>query len=153
METSKEFARAIKSHYDIKSDYALAKMLNVTRQAMSKHKTGDSHYFSEDTGYRIAELLGLDAGYVLACLAAERSKDIKVKKVWERLAELTRVAIVAPVLFAVTLAGSALVTSPAAQARSDVYYVKSLRKWWRRLLEAVTRPQGSAWPMSQAGVV
>ncbi len=124
METSKDFARAIKARYSIESDYALAKLLGLSRSAISEHRTGKSKSFGEETGFRIAELLDLDAGHVLACLAAERSKDIKVKKVWQRLAELTRVAIIAPLLFAVTLAGSALVTSPAAQARSDVYYVK-----------------------------
>lgn len=114
MENSAGFARAIKVRHDIKSDYALAKLLGITRSGISSHTTGRRSVFSDEVGYRIAELLDLDAGYVLSCLAAERSKDIKVKKVWQRLAELTRVAIIAPVLFAVTLAGSPLVTpSPA----------------------------------------
>ena len=124
METSKDFTSAIKARYGIESDYQLAKLLGITRSAMSKYRTGVCHVFGEDIGYRIAELLDLDAGYVLSCLAAERSKDIKVKKVWQRLAELTRVAIIAPVLFAVTLAGSPLITPSPAVSAMFVYYVK-----------------------------
>ncbi|HJX19108.1 MAG TPA: helix-turn-helix transcriptional regulator [Acidiferrobacterales bacterium] len=153
METSGDFVRAIRARYGITSDYQLAKTLRITRSAMSKYKTGVCHVFSEETGFRIAELLDLDAGHVLACLAAERSKDIKVKKVWERLAELTRVAIVAPVLFAVTLAGSALVTSPAARAaEAGLCILCQVARRWRQRLAAVTR-RLSCRSVSQAGVV
>lgn len=144
METSKDFARSIKIRYNITSDYALAKLLGITRSTMSLHKTGNVKSFGEDTGFRIAELLDLDAGYVLSCLAAERSKDAKVKKVWERLAALTRVAVLLPAVLAVTiLAGSPDVTAHA----TSVYYVKLLR-WLARLL-GVTAPRGTTSNVTQ----
>lgn len=124
METSKDFTSAIKARYSIESDYALAKLLHLQASTLSAHKSGRAKTFGEDTGFRIAELLDLPAEYVLSCLAAERSKDIKVKEVWRRLAELTRVAIIAPALFAVTLAGSSFVTPSPASYANSVYYVK-----------------------------
>ncbi len=117
METSADFIRAIRTRYSITSDYQLAKILGITRSAMSKYRTGICHVFGEEIGYRIAELLELPKEYVLSCLAAERSKDKKVKKVWERIAELTRVAVVA---LAVTFAGSGIVTPTPAHAAGGV---------------------------------
>lgn len=133
METSKDFARAIKARYNIESDYALAKTLHLRSSTMSAHKSGRAKTFGEDTGYRIAELLDLPAEYVLSCLAAERSKDIKVKKVWQRIAELTRVAVLAPALLAVTFAGSALVTPSPIVAKLHCILCQVARRWLRRL--------------------
>ena len=142
METSRNFERAIVARYNLTSDYQLAKLLGVKPSTISAHRTGDAKTFGEEIGYRIAELLDLPAEYVLSCLAAERSKDVKIKKVWARIADLTRVAVFA----AVTLASSSFVTPPAQAAGAGLCILcKIIRQWLRR----VTQLLGSAWPMSQ----
>lgn len=118
MHTSAEFAREIRARYKIESDYALAKLLRVTRQTMSAHKHGDAKTFGEETGTRIAELLGLDEGYVLACLAAERARSETARAAWTRLAARARVAAFALVAMGVTLIGIA--TPPPAAAAAHV---------------------------------
>lgn len=154
METSRDFERAIRARYSITSDYQLAKLFGVKPATISAHRTGDAKTYGEQIGYRIAELLDLDAGYVLACLAAERSKDAKVKKVWERLAELTRVAVLLPAAFAVTLTlghqADDVTPSPAGGLFGSVYYVKLLAAWLRRRLAAVTYRDPA---MSQGGAL
>lgn len=67
------------------SDYELAKRLQLTRSAVSKLRTGKA-FLGEETAVKIAELVGLDAGYVLSCIAAERAKRTAVKKAWSRAA-------------------------------------------------------------------
>ena len=91
METMSSFVQKLKARYVVSSDYGMAKLLGLTRQAMSAHKNGRSKNFSESTAYRIAELLNMDPAYVIACLAAERSKDKRVAEAWRRIVELVRV--------------------------------------------------------------
>lgn len=84
---------------------------------------------------KIAELLEYDPAYVMACMAAERSKDAKVKKTWEWTAHhlgglaaaLALVAILPTINlsdddFNIAFAG---IAAPEAWA-GTVYYVKSL---------------------------
>jgi len=94
MKTSNDFVRAIRARHNVLSDYALAKLLGITRSAVSEHKLGLSKAFGDQTGYRIAELLDLDPGYVLASLAAERAKTPEVKRVWQRMARAAGTAAV-----------------------------------------------------------
>jgi hypothetical protein len=44
---------------------------------------------------RVAELLELDPGYVLACMAAERAQRPVVREAWERLAASLAVLVMA----------------------------------------------------------
>ncbi len=88
MQTSLEFLTAIRARYPEKthSDYATAKLLGFSRSAMSLHKMGRVHAFSDETGLRIAELLDLKPGYVMACLASERAKRPDVALAWKKVA-------------------------------------------------------------------
>lgn len=112
MENSADFERAIRARYSITSDYQLSKLLHVTTSAVSARKRGHSKTFGEETGQRIAELLGLEPAYVLACLAAERAKRPDVRATWERIAAtLTRTA-------AAFLLGIALFSPPTPSQAS-----------------------------------
>lgn len=86
MQTTNELLDAVKSRYALPSDYALAGKLKVSRERVSKYRNrGDS--MGDDTALRVAELLELDSGYVLACMEAERAQSDVTRKVWERAAE------------------------------------------------------------------
>lgn len=90
MEKMQSFLEQIRKRYDITSDYGLAKILQVSRTAISAHKYKRSKNFSEESAYKIAKLLDLDPAYVLTCLAAERAKDDRVRETWRRVGEIIR---------------------------------------------------------------
>lgn len=67
------------------SDYRLAGILKVTRATSSSWRTGRTA-FSDETALKIAELLGEDPQYVLACIHAERAHNVAVKNAWGKIA-------------------------------------------------------------------
>lgn len=85
METMNDFIASIRKRQPGMNDSELARTIGVTRQAISQMKSGRSKHFSDETAYNIAEVLGIDPAYVLLCLAAERSKDARVKHTWQRI--------------------------------------------------------------------
>lgn len=97
MEKSADFVLQIKSKLRQQgrpdTDYAVGKLIGASRQTMSNHKHNHRQVFSDEIGIRIAEFLELDPGYVLACLAAERTKRPEVKAVWERFAKSSAAAL------------------------------------------------------------
>lgn len=88
MRTTIDFLNAFKKKLGNVSDYKAAQALNVTRAMTSDWRTGKK-YLSEKMAVRLAKLAKLDAGYVLACTAAERAqarKDSEVAAAWKRAA-------------------------------------------------------------------
>lgn len=43
--------------------------------------------YNEETAFKVAQLLGIEPGVVMAAAAAERSKNPEIQAVWERLSE------------------------------------------------------------------
>lgn len=87
MKTTLEFIADVKSKYSIESDYAAAKLLGVSKMTMSHYRNGKG-LLGDDSAIRVAELLGLDTGYVLACIASERARKPEVKAAWKHTAEM-----------------------------------------------------------------
>lgn len=79
--TTVEFLDAVKAKHGLTSDYQLSKLIGCTHSSISHYRGGKSK-LDEGTACKVAELLEIEPGYVLACIAAERSKDDKVKKAW-----------------------------------------------------------------------
>lgn len=84
--TTADFLNELKAKHGLKSNYALAKFLDQTDTAVARWAHGKGT-FSDETALKISELLNYDPAYVMACMAAERSKDAKVKKTWEWTAQ------------------------------------------------------------------
>lgn len=76
---SQSFIKSLKQHHNIKSDYAISKLLGVKPQTVSQwqHKMNG---IGDKTAERIAELLELPYEYVLLCVMAERTKHPNAKK-------------------------------------------------------------------------
>ena len=91
MHTTADFIHQIKTRDNL-SDYRVAKMLGISRSAMSLHKKGKSKTLSDETAGKIAEILGMDPAYVLMCLNAERAKDPEVKALYKRMGQLVLAA-------------------------------------------------------------
>src|SRR5574340_1031905 len=87
--TTNEFLDLVKTRYGLKSDYALAGKLGITRSMVSGYRRGKSA-FGDEMAVRVADLLELSPGYVLACIEAERSQIPAIRKAWENLADLVK---------------------------------------------------------------
>lgn len=86
MQTTNELLDRIKTDQKIPSDYRLAQVLEVTKNAITNYRYGKSRP-NDEVGLRMAELLKADAGYITACLHAERAQSPEVRQLWEKVAK------------------------------------------------------------------
>lgn len=73
MLTTQQLLDAAKSAQGAKSDYRLARLIGIGDNALYNYRHGRTP--DDSRAMRIAELAGIDPGYVLLCMAAERAKD------------------------------------------------------------------------------
>lgn len=79
-----EYMDEIMRRKRIPSDYALAKVLGVTKQTVSRYRLGLSQ-FDDAVALRVAELMSVNPGLVLIDMHAERTKNDEVRSVWEKV--------------------------------------------------------------------
>lgn len=84
MKTTLEYVDAVKIRLDLPSDYAIAKALGVSRQAVSQYRQGKAS-FDDLTAVRVAEILGLNPMEVIAAANRERAKSEDARRVWSGL--------------------------------------------------------------------
>lgn len=77
-----DYLDAVQTKLNISSDYAVAKSLNISRQAVSRYRAG-FNFLDDEVALRVAEILEINAGCVLIDMHAERSKNSEVRNVWE----------------------------------------------------------------------
>ncbi|RQX89622.1 helix-turn-helix domain-containing protein [Burkholderia stagnalis] len=82
MKTTSEWLDALKARLALPSDYAVAKILGVTRQRVSSWRNGRAT-FEDDVAFRVAELLEINPLEVLVSNRAERSKSEDQRHAWE----------------------------------------------------------------------
>ncbi|MFZ4756692.1 MAG: DUF3693 domain-containing protein [Burkholderiaceae bacterium] len=85
MKAPAEFLDLLRERLNLPSDYAVARLLGVTPQHVSRWRSGRGG-FSDEQAARVAELLGIEAGYVLARLYEERSTSEAARVAWRDLA-------------------------------------------------------------------
>jgi hypothetical protein len=71
------------------------------RQQLGRYR-GGYETFSDETALKVAAQLDLEAGYIMACMAAQRAKSPATRSAWERIARKVAAALL---LGAVGLAG------------------------------------------------
>lgn len=76
-----ELLEAVKVRRGIQSDYALAKALGVTQQAVSSYRSGNS-IINDDVCLSVADILGLPPIGVIAQANAERAKTPELRQRW-----------------------------------------------------------------------
>jgi transcriptional regulator with XRE-family HTH domain len=95
VKTTVQYLDAIKTRSGLRSDYAAAKALGVTRCAVSRYRLGLST-FDDTIAVRVAEILGVDPLEVIAAANLERAKDDGAHAIWIALwrksRELSRLA-------------------------------------------------------------
>ena len=145
MKTTVEFLNAVMQKHGIKSDNQLSIFLGCTRSAISGYRHKKT-FLDDRLALKVADSLEIEPGYVLACIAAERSKDERVKKAWAWWADhkslAAALAVLAVLPFAPwidqdSLSGIALlgleggyVLACIAAERSKNERVKKAWAWW-----------------------
>lgn len=129
----------------LRSDYAIAKYLGLSRSRVSSYRHGVT--IGPELALRIADDIGLDRGYVLASIAGERAKG-NVKAAWSELAK--KAAAIAAAVFVVTCGATLLSIDDqaAASTASSMYIMSNALALWlalylllaARLTELVENP-------------
>lgn len=88
MQTTADLLDKAKAKNHIPSDYALAKKLGVARQRISQIRSGRQVGLRDKTALKIAHLLDVEPGYVMASIAAEHAADPEAKDAWIRTAHV-----------------------------------------------------------------
>jgi len=110
MKSTKDWIDAVKAAKGLTSDYQLAAHWNVTRQLISKYRTG-TEYLSEEMAAKVAADLGIELGFVLACAAGERARIPSARAAWLQLAKQIG-SVAAVVLVAILATEHLFQTSP-----------------------------------------
>lgn len=110
MKTTAQFLDLLRLKLDLPSDGQLADHLGMHRQHVSRYRTLNGT-FDDAMAMRIADILGTDPAFVVACMHAQRAKRTEEKKLWERIAD-SMAAIAAVLVLTVTLYPTASPTSP-----------------------------------------
>lgn len=86
MKTTIEFLDELKARKGGASDYAIAKILGVTQQTISRYRVGKD-YLGDSTAIRVAELLEIRPAIIISAVHAERAKSDQEKAVWRDIFE------------------------------------------------------------------
>lgn len=113
--TTADYLDAVKSRLLLPSDYALQNVIGASRQQISRYRTGKD-YLGDDVALRVAEILDVPPGRVLADVAAERAKSDAVREVWRRLSAVAAGGACAVILTAAPGDGNALPISRLTSA-------------------------------------
>jgi len=87
MLNTKQILDLIKKKYGLTSDYQLFKFTGWGQSSISNYRT-KPQYLSDKHAIQAAKLLDLPAGFVMACVHAERAKIKAIKSEWENAAAL-----------------------------------------------------------------
>lgn len=97
------FLNRLAALYELRSDYAIAAFLGVSRQHVS-HWRREKVQFSDDQAVLVAERLDIPPIEIIAAIGAQRAREEKTRNAWRRTLEQFKAAHVVPVFFAAILA-------------------------------------------------
>lgn len=147
MNTTPEFMDAVKTRLALPSDYALAPVLGITRASVSRFRNGKDA-FGDATAMRVAELLGIDPGFVIACAHRERAKTDAERAVWtamlEKLGGLAAALLLAPALLLATTESNAQSTASSSQMQMLTIFRTRRVGILAEVLAALFRPRHAA---------
>lgn len=79
-----EYLDALQKSLNLPSDYAVAKALKISKQAMSGYRTGRSQ-FDDEVATKVANALGIHPGIVMLDMHAERTKNEETRSIWREI--------------------------------------------------------------------
>ncbi|WP_455342460.1 DUF3693 domain-containing protein [Variovorax durovernensis] len=116
MQTLDQLLDRAKKAQGIDSDYRLAQLLEVSKNAITNYRHGKSRP-DDEVALRLAALINRDPASVIAELHAERAKTPELRQLWLRMANQLRHAVAA-VMFAVGAAMFVIAGSPTSAEAS-----------------------------------
>lgn len=81
-----EYLDGVRAKLDLPSDYALAKVLDITRESVSQLRNGKTSMGIE-TAMKVGEILGVDGHAVYAHGQIERAKNQQIVDFWKSISE------------------------------------------------------------------
>lgn len=81
-----EYLDAIRAKHELPSDYAVAKILGISRSAISNYRNNDKN-FDDEVARRVAALLGISPEIVVLDMHAERAQTEEMRALWMRISE------------------------------------------------------------------
>jgi len=123
MNTSTDYLDAVKLKTGAASDYAVAKQLSVTKQTISRWRKKED-FLSDQSAIKVAEILGIDSGIVIAAVHAERAKNETEKAAWTSIFEKLGG------LAAGVVMGLAVATPAPVQAAENASVYIMLNDWY-----------------------
>jgi len=160
MHTTIQLLDALSKKFEGASDYRIGKMLNVSSSAVVSNWRNGRSFLSQDYALKVAELLGWEPAYVIACVERERAeKDSRleqtdeIKATWEKIADKFR-PIAASILLAClglftgfhsSTAQAFTSTEPQLSDNRSIHYAKykQRRPWWPTPLGVAAAHPGS----------
>lgn len=82
--TTIEYLDAVKKALNITSDYALAKALGISKQAVSRYYSKGGG-FDDDVARKVASYLGLNAGLVMLDMHQQRAQSPETAALWKEI--------------------------------------------------------------------
>jgi transcriptional regulator with XRE-family HTH domain len=76
-----DYLDSIQVKYSLASDYAISKILGISRQAISNYRSGRGS-LDDTVALRAADLLEIEPGIVLLDMYIERTRVDKTRDVW-----------------------------------------------------------------------
>lgn len=140
---SVDFLDAVRERHGLPSDRKLGQFLDINGGRISLYRTG-KRKLDPVACEKVANALGVDAGYVMAAVQAERAKRSTEREVWLRLAQLAKKSQAAALATVLLVSGflaspvDAAALYPAETTARPMYImVNQIRRWLRRLRRAI----------------
>lgn len=136
------------------SDYRVAKVLGISKQAVSKYRTRGGT-LDETVARKVEKHLGLKPGTVMIDQLQERATDPEVKAIFQRLGKMVA-GLAATLTLTMGVVLGAYERASAAQHEEGAIggyrdYYRRMRKWWRALGRPVQRAKQAS-PYSRTGL-
>lgn len=81
-----DYLDALRDHFGVKSDYAIAKKLDVSTGSLGNWRAGRST-FSDEIAFQVADILGLPRSQVYLAIQAERAAKAHNTPLYDALAD------------------------------------------------------------------
>jgi len=139
-----DYLAALMARRGLRSDYALAKLLRVSPQAMSKYQ-GGGEIPGPLIAFRIADELGVPRDRVVADIELERAEKAgrtEQAKGWREVVEKVGSVAAAVVLGTALIGPSPAQSSSVARTYGDsaggpLYIMSTRRRAWRAVVDAL----------------
>lgn len=133
MRTATEYLETVKKRHNLRSDYALAKFLGISRQAVSKQKHGGG--LDDYTALKVAQALDINPLEIIAARNQERAKSAEEKAAWEKILKSVAACTVGVFLLLLPTKAPESSTSGINQIKDHgIYIIRTLRRA-RKLLK------------------